>query len=84
MNVNVLGCYVRIIFNQTEFFRSPATETQDQMVFKNKVNAARPATVFQLLPGADRGVSTNKNIFVKIICIMVDVMYETPERDVFY
>jgi len=28
--------------------------------------------------------STNKNIFVKIICIMVDVMYETPERDVFY
>jgi hypothetical protein len=45
----------------------------------------RQDTIFWSLSGGRSDwESTNKNIFVKIICIMVDVMYEIPERDVFY
>jgi hypothetical protein len=56
------------------------------MVFRDKQNEARPVgqSIPVLIGGRSGGMRTDKNIVVKIICIMVDVMYETPERDVFY
>lgn len=73
-------------FYQRKYWRGPATDTHYQMVFEDKDNAARPVchSIPVITGGRFGGVSTDKNIVVKIICIMVDVMYETPERDVFY
>jgi len=86
MNVNVLGCYVRSISINGDFREGLQKDTWDQMVFRDKQNAARPVgqSIPVIIGGRSGGMRTDKNIVVKIICIMVDVMYETPERDVFY